>query len=78
VNVDWAMVFRQILVDGGDIVDISRALGERAVTNGNKYFAANVLREEYGLTVRETIAILSWLEGGVSDEELRLIVTLRR
>jgi hypothetical protein len=76
--VDWASVFRDVVENGGDIVDIAHILNDRAAPAGDKYIAANVLREEYGLSIRQTTAVLSWIEGGISDEELRKMVTLGR
>ncbi|MGW2964023.1 hypothetical protein ACWDGI_36945 [Streptomyces sp. NPDC001220] len=56
--------------DGATIVDLAGFLREFEEGGGRKINAASALGKEYGWSVKQKLELLSWVEGGVTDEEL--------
>jgi len=75
-ELDWVTALRQPVDSGGDVVDVARVIADVAVPRGEKYMAANALREAFGLSIRQVTAVLGWVEGALSDQELREDVSL--
>jgi hypothetical protein len=69
-------VFRAILGDGGDIVDMALAArrrdwGQRSVQ------AAAALREEFGVSLTEALAFGAWVEADTDTNESRAMLRAR-
>jgi len=71
---NWRAEFLTVLGTGGDSVDVAQMIRERALAQGDAIIAANQVREMFGLSVKQTLAMLNWVEGGLSDQELRQAV----
>jgi hypothetical protein len=67
---EWAVEACKMQREGASIVDIANFLREFEEGGGRKINAASALGNEYGWSVKQKLELLSWVEGGVSDEEL--------
>ncbi|MCX5403996.1 hypothetical protein OHA37_08870 [Streptomyces sp. NBC_00335] len=67
---DWVAEARRLQRAGASIIDIAGFLREFGENGGRKINAASALGKEYGWSVKQKLELLSWTEGGVTDEEL--------
>lgn len=67
---DWITEARRMQREGASIIDIADFLRVFGENGGRKINAASALGKEYGWSVKQKLELLSWTEGGVTDEEL--------
>lgn len=74
---DWRNELGALATEGHDIVSIMQIMSGRHDNFGKARFPTIVaLRETFGISVIQSHAIAGWLEGNVSDVELREAVTI--
>jgi hypothetical protein len=61
---------RAVVRAGGDVVAVALAIGERTEP-GYATRIALVLRDEFGLSIPEALAVASWAEGTARGDEAR-------
>ncbi|MFI0717830.1 hypothetical protein [Streptomyces sp. NPDC021224] len=71
---EWVAEAHRIRARGGSIVDIARALRAYGESGGRKINAAAALGADFDWSVKQKLELLSWTEGGVTDEELLTFV----
>lgn len=71
---EWVAEARRTQQAGASIVDIARSLQAFGEAGGRKINAASALGKTYGWSVKQKLELLSWTEGGVTDEELTSFV----
>ncbi|MGW5846548.1 hypothetical protein ACWFQ8_01065 [Streptomyces sp. NPDC055254] len=67
---DWVAEACRMQREGASIIEIAGSLRVFGENGGRKINAASALGKEYGWSVKQKLELLSWTEGGVTDEEL--------
>jgi hypothetical protein len=66
-------VFRRIVDEGGDIVDLGDIAQARGWGGRNCIPTARVLRDEFGVSIKEALVFAAWIENdtvpGAADRE---------
>lgn len=72
---EWVAEACRMQREGASIVEIADSLRRFGENGGRKIYAVYVLGKEYGWSVKQKLELLSWTEGGVTDEELIAFVS---
>ncbi|MFJ2173374.1 hypothetical protein ACIOHE_10745 [Streptomyces sp. NPDC087851] len=67
---EWVAEAIRMQREGASIIEIGDFLRVFGENGGRKINAASALGREYGWSVKQKLELLSWTEGGVTDEEL--------
>ncbi|MFJ2213617.1 hypothetical protein ACIQVO_12885 [Streptomyces sp. NPDC101062] len=67
---EWVAEASRMQREGASIIEIADFLRVFGENGGRKINAASALGKEYGWSVKQKLELLSWTEGGVTDEEL--------
>ncbi|MET9222972.1 hypothetical protein ABZX65_30015 [Streptomyces sp. NPDC003300] len=71
---DWVAEAGRMQREGALIIDIAAFLRAFGENGGRKINAASALGKEYGWSVKMKLELLSWTEGGTTDQELISLV----